>query len=163
MSRARLAFTVAVLALVCAGAMPFSASAATLYSATAVPRACFDGLAADGTAQRRYAPPADGLLTVKLDGPQRSDWDLAVYRARDGRLMGASSAFGSTEQALARARAGEEMLIQACRRDGPDSSVALSIDLHAMPPAPPSEPFGWWRSHSGDRRGYAAWRPRDWT
>ena len=140
MSRARLVITVAIAALVGAGLMPMSAPADTLSSATAVPRTCFDGPAGEGTAQRSYVPAADGLLTLKLNGPQRSDWDLAAFRARDGRLMGASSAFGSTEQTLARVNAGEEVLIQACRRLGPEASVALWLDLHTTPPAPPGEP-----------------------
>ncbi len=76
--------------------------------------------------------PAGGIATFRLEGTRFSDWDLAVFGS-GGRLLGASTSFGAAENALARVDAGEDVLVQACRRLGADASVPLSIGFDAVP------------------------------
>ncbi len=111
-----------------------AAHAATLSAPQAVPRLCharpLDGAA--GVATRRWRAPADGIATVRLEGTRFSDWDLAVFGSGDRRL-GASTSFGAAEQALARVDAGEDVLVQGCRRLGSDADVPVVIDFAPVP------------------------------
>ena len=111
------------------------ASADVLRADEAVPRICHEtgsGQAA-GIAERRYTPAAGGLLTIRLKGSEAAgDWDLAAFRVSDNRLLGASSSFGSAETVVARAQAGEEVAIRACRRLGGGHTVSFTIDLYEL-------------------------------
>ncbi|HYI37879.1 MAG TPA: M14 family zinc carboxypeptidase [Thermoleophilaceae bacterium] len=98
-----------------------------------MPRLCHERPleGAAGVAVQRWRAPGDGIATARLEGTRFSDWDLAVFAA-DGTRLGASTSFGAAEQALARVGAGEEVLVQACRRLGSDASVPLSIRFDAL-------------------------------
>ena len=87
-----------------------------------------------GVASTTRAAEARGLLTARLDGGQASDWDLALFSAGDP--LAASTAFGSDESASAWVERGDEITIQACRRDGDRAKVPLAISLVPAQPGP---------------------------
>ena len=140
------------------------AGASTLTAADAVPRICherpLEGVA--GVAVQRWRAPGDGIATVRLEGTRFSDWDLAVF-GPGGQRLAASTSFGAAEQALARVDAGEEVLVQGCRRLGSDASVPLSIGFDAVPAGRRASRRSSCRWRSPAPPTCAAWRPPAWT
>ena len=136
-----LATLIAVAAII--GLLPAIANASTLRTAPAVERACADELLADstpGVERSAWIASAEGLLTVELRGGSSPDWDLAIFGGGDA--IASSSSFTSAEKATALVESGDRLEIQACRRSGPQSTIALRTDLFPMqiPDAPkPSE------------------------
>ncbi|HEX2232483.1 MAG TPA: M14 family zinc carboxypeptidase [Thermoleophilaceae bacterium] len=128
-------------------AFPSPAAAAVVRSGTleaerAVARTCDErvGASAPGAAASSWTAPAGGFLTARLDGDRSSDWDLAVIDEASGELIGASAAFGSTEQVLGYVTAGQRVTLRGCRRLGAAASVRFSLDLYEKPlPTAPEE------------------------
>ena len=120
-----------------AGAQPIRAE-------TAVARDCATSLvtgSAAGVAERRWTAPADGLLTVRLEGGGAPDWDLAIFRHGEPHAVAASTSVTSDELARAWVSAGDRLTIQACRRAGGMAAVPLSLDfLQIARPAPTTGP-----------------------
>jgi carboxypeptidase T len=117
--------------------------AGTLEAGRAVARTCDSrlGPSGGGVAAADWTAPAGGILTASLEGDRFSDWDLAVFDAPSGELIGASAAFGSAEKVLGYVTAGQRVTVQGCRRLGDAGSVRFSLDLYEMPlPAGPQEP-----------------------
>ena len=89
-------------------------------TATAHARAChtrpLDGA---GVQQRRHVSKDTGLISVRTAG--RGDWDLAVFDARSGRYLAGSASPDASELAQGFVYAGQEVIVQACRRDGAGS------------------------------------------
>jgi hypothetical protein len=115
----------------------------TLRAGKAVPRSCDSRPYGPGrgVATETWTAPAGGILTAGLGGDRFSDWDLAVFDAAGGELLGASAAFGSAERVLAYVTAGQRLTLQGCRRRGRAASVRFSLDLYEMPlPSRPEEP-----------------------
>jgi hypothetical protein len=115
----------------------------TLRAGKAVPRACDSRAFAPGrgVASHTWTAPAGGILTASLEGDRFSDWDLALFDAAGGELVGASAAFGSAERVLTYVTAGQRVTLQGCRRRGRDASIRFSLDLYEMPlPSGPEEP-----------------------
>jgi murein tripeptide amidase MpaA len=144
--RRKLPFAAIASALVALGVLAPAAGAAekdTLRVEQPLLRSCAAERLPAGTpgvASRSWEAPASGLLTAELLGDRRPDWDLAVFR--EGEAIGASTSFGSVEQATTWVDAGDRVAVQACRRDGPRETVPLALDLHAMPaPTPSAERF----------------------
>jgi hypothetical protein len=116
------------------------ASGATVSSDRAVVRDCAAEALPAGAAgadRRSWRAPADGLVTVDLDGGSRPDWDLALFRNDDGRAVNASTSFGSTERATTWVASGDRVVAQACRRQGGRNSVRLGFDLFRLADVPP--------------------------
>ena len=143
MRRLALAASAAVAFAVPSPALAAEVRSGALRADHAVPRTCHEREhgSRPGVASTTWTAPAGGLLTASLGGDRFSDWDLALFDAASGELIGASAAFGSAERVLAYATAGQRLVLQACRRQGSASSVPFSLDLHEMPlPSGPEEP-----------------------
>ncbi|HEV3377081.1 MAG TPA: M14 family metallopeptidase [Thermoleophilaceae bacterium] len=115
-----------------------SASAAALLTqqvsaAQAVDRSCTAKQLTEGAgyAQQTVAMPAAGSVTATLDA-SGGDWDLAVFDAADGRVVAGSAYRGSREVASGFATQGSELVVQACRLSGADSSASLSVSSTAI-------------------------------
>jgi PKD repeat protein/murein tripeptide amidase MpaA len=127
------------LALVAASAAPVG-HASALSIGQPVMRDCAGELLSTRTAGvdgRSYRAPAAGLLTARLEGDAKPDWDLVLYRGLDP--VASSTSFGSIEQASTMVRAGEAVWIQACRRDGRRSEIPLRLRLYEVSPDPDPE------------------------
>ncbi len=123
---ARAAGFTAVVALLA----PTGAAAETLSSGDAVKRECAARALPPGTAgvaSSAWSAPAEGLLSARLDAGPAPDWDLALIR--NGEPAGASTSFGSIEQATIAVRAGDQVVAQACRRTGSAEEAELELDL----------------------------------
>jgi hypothetical protein len=90
---------------------------------------------ARGISRTTYRAPMSGFITAKLDGPRRSDWDLAIYDAANNARLATSEAFGSQELAQTWVTAGQRLIAQGCLRSGKPRSAQLSIRfLDIKPP-----------------------------
>ena len=121
----------AAICALAAAAVP-AARAQPVRAETAVGRDCATSLvtgSAAGVAERRWTAPADGLLTVRLEGGGAPDWDLAIFRDGEPRAVAASTSVTSDELARAWVSAGDPLTIQACRRAGDMAAVPLSLDF----------------------------------
>jgi hypothetical protein len=120
-----------------------AAGAETLSAGQAVERDCQARLLPAGTsgvARSSYTPRAGGVVTARLTG-SAGDWDLALFDAETGRLHNAGATATRSEQAIALARAGREVVAQACRRTGAGSTAELRLGLYELPAdAAPREP-----------------------
>ena len=98
---------------------PAAATGETLTVPEPVSRECAAALVpgSPGIVTRTLAAPDRSILTARLSGDDRSDWDLAVFTP-SGAPVAASTAFGSDESAAALATAGQALTVQACRLDG---------------------------------------------
>jgi Zinc carboxypeptidase/RTX calcium-binding nonapeptide repeat (4 copies) len=124
---------------------PRDAFTTEVHTAEAVARTCAAralGPGADGVARVTWAAPAGGLAEVRLRGAaRRGDWDLAVFEPGGGEAAGASTSFGSAEQVGLWVERGDRLEIQACRRDGADAAVPLTVALTPIQqPARPAQP-----------------------
>jgi Zinc carboxypeptidase len=101
---------------------------------------CPAGLArgATGVTTHSWTAAASGAVTVRLLGGEREDWDVALFDAA-GRRVAGSAAFGANEVVQAGVRAGERLLVQACRLSGTARSIALRIDPVWLAPRPFAE------------------------
>ena len=124
-------------------AAPVSASAATVSVERAVERSCSARLApagAPGVRAVRHRAERQGFLTARLRAAS-GDWDLAVFDAAGGELGAASSSGGPAEAVTVGVKAGQALVVQACRRSGRSSRAQVRIALTpAVAEAGPSEP-----------------------
>ena len=146
---ARAAGLTAVVALLA----PAAAAAETLSSGDAVKRECAARALPPGTAgvaSSAWSAPAEGLLSARLDAGPAPDWDLALLR--NGEPAGASTSFGSIEQATIAVRAGDQVVAQACRRDRIGRGGGARSSTCSRPPGsihPPDAPrWNRWRSRA---------------
>ncbi len=109
------------------------ASAATVSAARATGATCHARLLASRAAVRsEYTAPRTGLLRAALRSAV-GDWDLAVFDAASGRLVGAAAApAGATDVAEGFVAAGQRLVLQACRRAGASSRALLSTRTLAL-------------------------------
>ena len=86
---------------------PHRRAAETIQVPEPVSRECAAALVpgSPGIAVRTITSPDRAILTARLSGDDRSDWDLAVFTS-SGVPVAASTAFGSDESAAALAPAG---------------------------------------------------------
>jgi len=109
------------------------ASAETLHAADARARSCEAALLPDGApgiARSGWTAAAQGLATFDLRGGNGPDWDLAIFRG--GKAIAASTSFTSRERATAFVEAGDELVVQACRRAGNQAEVGLDVDFYEL-------------------------------
>jgi hypothetical protein len=136
----------------CALGAPAAAGGATLDVERAVTRDCHERLLAAGsagTARESFTPAAPGVVTARLAG-SRGDWDLALFDAASGTLLGGGATAGPSETATAMAAPGRAIVAQACRRSGAGSAAALDLDFHRSA-AGPGEPAALVRVPLGGR------------
>jgi hypothetical protein len=111
------------------GAVPASAAdllSQTVSSASAVDQSCTTGARSGaGVVQKRVTVPAASTVTARLRAAS-GDWDLAIFDANGGRVVGGSAYRGATEVASGFAAKGNELIVQACRRSGA-STAQLSV------------------------------------
>jgi murein tripeptide amidase MpaA len=141
----RLILTLPFLVLLC---LPVSAGAAYEHRMLSVSepelRSCVRDLGpgAAGTARTSWTAPAEGYLNARLSGGLNGDWDIAVLGQGGGEPLAVSTSFGSNEQATTWVERGDELTIQACRREGGVERIPLSLDLTEMQiPGPTDETF----------------------
>jgi hypothetical protein len=135
--RHRLLRAAGAFAAACAVA-PASASAdlldTTVSSADAQRRTCQAGPATGaGVVQRTVTATASGLISSTLAGQGSGDWDLAIFDRATGRTVAASASYGLDELAQGVAAKGQILTVQACRRSGSTTSVALNVASIPLP------------------------------
>jgi hypothetical protein len=121
---------------VLAGACP--ASAAELLRkdvtvASAVDRSCTAGKLSSGSGyfQQTITMPTAGSVVAQLAAAS-GDWDVAIFEADGGEVVGGSASRGGRELASGFAVAGKRLVVQACRRSGGASSAGLSVRSTAI-------------------------------
>jgi hypothetical protein len=113
---------------------PAQAADTTLTVPAAKERSCIAKPAAPGTAgvaQRRATAPALGWFQAKLSA-RSGDWDLAIFDRRSGRLVGGSAGFGAREVAGGKVKAGQQLVVQACRRDSSARRARLTTQFDGL-------------------------------
>lgn len=136
----------------CALGAPAAAEAATLTAERAVARDCHERLlpaGSAGAARETVRPAAAGALTARLTG-SRGDWDLALFDAASGTLLGGGATASRRETAVALTAPGRAVIAQACRRSGPGSTAVLGTSFHEHA-AGPGEPAALVRVPLGGR------------
>ena len=96
---------------------------------------------APGVTTRSWTASDEGIVAVRLHGPDSSDWDLALFDAVTGRKLDASLAFRSNELATTQVVRGQHLTIQACRRTGADDAIPMTIDFTALKVEGPEHPI----------------------
>lgn len=117
---------------------PLAEKRSTLTVPEAGAAACDTRLPAGaGVATRAWEAPAEGFLTARLSGA-RGDWDLAVFDAATGVRLGSSQGFRADEVVQSWARAGQRLVVQACRRPGAGRTATLGTEyaVGAWPASP---------------------------
>ncbi|MDQ3742099.1 MAG: M14 family metallopeptidase, partial [Actinomycetota bacterium] len=118
-------------ALAAALVLPASAPAAELLNQTltvpaAGPSDCTTQASGRGILQRRVDLAAPGAVAARLTADS-GDWDVAIFEARNGRLVSNGSAFGANELASGFVARPGELVVQACRRKGTSSTAKLTV------------------------------------
>gem|GEM_PF-735659 len=140
--RSHLLGALGALILICLS--PASAGAASL-----VDRTLTAGGAATSVCQARVLAPGAGVssrrVTADRTGLLRAtiravgDWDLAVFDAASGRLVAAGATPTGPELAEGFVAAGEQLVLQTCRRAGAGIRARLRAATIALPAAPAGE------------------------
>ena len=69
-------------------------------------------------ARRTVVAPATGVISVRLRGPERADWDLGLVDAGSGRTLNGGAGPRASELADSLVERGRRIVVQACRRSG---------------------------------------------
>jgi len=114
---------------------PATASTAAVSATRATTAACHAGVRAPGGAVRttNYTAPRTGLVRTTLSST-RGDWDVAVFDADSGRLVGAGAAPATSDLAEGFVAAGERLVVQACRRAGAATRAQLRTQTIELAP-----------------------------
>ena len=140
-SRGRLRGAVAVGACLGVALLAPAAGAATtqnLRADDAVDRSCSDGLlrGAEGVATATFDSPGVAMVSARLSDAS-GNWDLSVYDAASGELVAGSAYADSDEVAQGFSTSAGELIAQACRRTGSDSTATVSLEASQLTdPAP---------------------------
>ncbi|HVL94691.1 MAG TPA: M14 family zinc carboxypeptidase [Solirubrobacteraceae bacterium] len=113
---------------------PAHAADSTLTARADKARSCLAKLTAPdaaGVVQRRATAPRLAWFQARLKA-RTGDWDLAVFDRRSGRLLGGSAGFGAIEVAGVKARPGQRLVVQACRRDSSASRARLTTSFEGL-------------------------------
>jgi hypothetical protein len=105
-----------------------------------VPRRCFDAMTAEGQlGVDGIDTTADdtGLFRARLQSA--GDWDLAVFNADTGQLVGASAGLRGNELAEGFVTEGTPLRVQACRYAGRAAVGDITVETIAVPPTPEGE------------------------
>ena len=117
MQRRAFLAAVTLAAVLAPAAQAFERTSLGFQTTTAHPRACHSRpLDGAGVQQRRHVSKDTGLISVRTRGT--GDWDLAVFDAETGRYLAGSASPDASELAQGFVAAGQEVIVQACRRDG---------------------------------------------
>ncbi|MGH2955241.1 MAG: M14 family zinc carboxypeptidase [Solirubrobacterales bacterium] len=109
--------------------LPAAASGAsrTLEAPGVADRSCTSGARDDrAAAVDRVRAPSLAEVSARLEADS-GDWDLAVIDAASGRTVAGSAARGPDELAEGFVTAGQELIVQACRRSGSDPTARLDV------------------------------------
>jgi hypothetical protein len=112
----------------------YPTTTSTLLASSAVNTTCIDTLRSGASVTRHtFTAPADGSLYARMKGTSTTDdWDLALFTA-DGRRLAGSGAFFTNEVVQGTLRAGDKVVIQACRLKGRDSTQPLETTFVGHP------------------------------
>ena len=118
-----------MLALLPAGASAAELLSGRVASAGAAFRECSEDPAPDGRGfvQRSVTAPKLGWVTARLAARGGGDWDLAIFDRSSGALVAGSAGFGGSEVASGVARAGQRLVVQACRISGHSRAADLEV------------------------------------
>ena len=123
------------LVAVAATALAFAgpADASILTAEEAVDEACSEGDRSGqaGVATETVSVPGVSTVQATLSGAE-GNWDLAVIEAKTGRVASASSFPEGDEIAEGFSAGAGDLIIQACRRTGDDSTAELSVATHEL-------------------------------
>jgi hypothetical protein len=118
-----------------AAVLTFSApaTASTLTAEDAVDTACSTGDRSGeaGVASEKVSVPGVSTVQATLTGAE-GNWDLAVLESDTGRVVAASSYASGDEIAEGFSAGAGDLLVQACRRTGDDSSAELSVETREL-------------------------------
>ena len=111
-------------------AMAAPAGAATLRADQAVERTCSaaERSGAAGVATERVTAPGTAMVSARLTGAE-GDWNLAVFDAKSGAVVAASSFAGGDEIAQGFAPGAGTLIVQACRLSGAGETAELDVDV----------------------------------
>jgi len=100
----------------------------TVTASKAAERTCFARQLSSGAGYvtRSVRAPSQGVVEARL-GAVRGDWDLAIFDARTGKVVAASTHFGSREVAEDLVAKGRRLVVQACRLAGGAATAHLSV------------------------------------
>ncbi len=112
---------------------PAPADASTLTADEAVDAACSTGDRSGeaGVATETVSVPGVSTVQATLSGAE-GNWDLAVLEAKTGRVVAASSYATGDEIAEGFSAGAGDLIVQACRRTGDDSTAELSVETHEL-------------------------------
>ena len=112
----------------------YPTTTSTLLASGAVNKPCIDTLRSGaGVTRHTFTAPADGSLYAHMKGASTTDdWDLALFTP-EGRRLAGSGAFFTNEVVQGTLRAGDKVLIQACRLKGQDSTQPLETTFVGHP------------------------------
>ena len=126
---AAVSFSTAATAMGAPPPRPLKAQTFKLSSPTTTERNCATrSVTGKGVVRHRYRAASQGVLTARLAGPERSDWDLAIVDARTNKALTGSASNDSQEIAYWAVAKGRRLAVQACRHSG-GSSVKLSLQF----------------------------------
>jgi hypothetical protein len=107
----------------------------TLAAKKAAPRHCFGSIATGrrGVATTVYRAKMSGFATVTM-AARRGDWDLALFDKRTRRPVASSAGYRAREVAQTWIGAGDQLLIQGCRRKGRARRASVGVTLMDIEP-----------------------------
>jgi len=124
-----------VLVAPCAGSVQAATQRSTTLTAKrTTTAACHAGVrrASRAVATEPYTAPRTGLVRAALRAA--GDWDLAIFASDSGRLVAAAAAPAGRELAEGFVVAGEQFVVQACRRAGAATRAQLRTQTLALAP-----------------------------
>lgn len=111
-----------------AAAAPTSSESFSLSVRTARQQDCATrSVKGAGVARRTVTAPFAGVVSVRLRGPARADWDLALVDRASGRTLNGSAGLRARELADSRVAAGQRVVVQACRRAGTGRRARVTV------------------------------------
>jgi hypothetical protein len=124
--RPLLAALIAIFAVAAPAAHADSLLSQTITVPSAGTANCTEQATGRGILQRRVALPAAGAVAARLTAAS-GDWDVAIFEARNGRLVSNGAAFGANELASGFVGKPGELIVQACRRKGDSRTAKLTV------------------------------------
>ena len=109
------------------------AEASTVTAEEAVDAACSTGDRSGeaGVASETVSVPGVSTVRATLTGAE-GNWDLAVIEAETGRVVTASSYAEGDEIAEGFSAGAGDLILQACRRTGDDSTAELNVETNEL-------------------------------
>ncbi|HEX8122543.1 MAG TPA: M14 family zinc carboxypeptidase [Solirubrobacteraceae bacterium] len=132
----------AIAGLVPSAAQAFERTSLTFTAPADGARACHTRpVEAAGVQQQRHVSADTGLLTLRTAG--KGDWDVAVFDALTGRHLASAAGTGAQEVAQGFVAKGQQLILQACRRDSDAATLRATLETVALRTVDPSARTPW--------------------